>query len=325
MALPVRLMRFKATLKASARRFDRWWYRRRHRLGALTAGRPGEPELRCFERLDQYQSYLAQAASRQQARAAIAQDCIVPGKRFYVPGYCEPCEKAVDFLVDYHGTSEVDRASGQPNWRERLVCPCGLNNRMRLALHVFRRHCRPAAADALYLTEQLSPLYRWMSSRYPKLVGSEYLGSQLPFGMTRADGIRNETITALSFEDNRFDHLLSFDVLEHVPEYAQALRELQRVLKPGGYFLFTVPFIATRQETLVRARARTDGSVEHLLPAEYHADVLRAEGCLCFYHFGWDLLDACRDAGFSNARLLALWSREFGYLGPEQLLFLARK
>jgi SAM-dependent methyltransferase len=47
--------------------------------------------------------------------------------------------------------------------------------------------------------------------------------------------------TKLDYTDNTFDLVTSIEVLEHVDELDQALREIRRVLKPGGRFAFTTP------------------------------------------------------------------------------------
>jgi hypothetical protein len=66
--------------------------------------------------------------------------------------------------------------------------------------------------------------------------------------------------------------------------------------------------------------------VVHLLPPEYHGDPVTDTGCLCFYHFGFDLLDVCKSAGFAEAHALLYYDSHFGYLGfGEQVVFLARK
>ena len=54
---------------------------------------------------------------------------------------------------------------------------------------------------------------------------------------------------------------------------------------------------------------RDDGTIEHLHPPEYHGDPLDPGGCLCFHHFGWDLLDLLRDAGFRSVTAYSVWSR----------------
>jgi ubiquinone/menaquinone biosynthesis C-methylase UbiE len=45
----------------------------------------------------------------------------------------------------------------------------------------------------------------------------------------------------LPFEDNMFDFVISFQVIEHVPEELNFIQEAKRVLKPGGKFFITTP------------------------------------------------------------------------------------
>ncbi len=49
-------------------------------------------------------------------------------------------------------------------------------------------------------------------------------------------------ITAIPEPDASFDAILCTEVLEHLPEPALALRELTRLLKPGGTLIITAPF-----------------------------------------------------------------------------------
>jgi hypothetical protein len=65
--------------------------------------------------------------------------------------------------------------------------------------------------------------------------------------------------------------------------------------------------------------------VKHLLPPEYHGDPLSSNGCLCFYHFGWEILDELNTIGFKDANALLYWSQDYGYLGEEQIIFTATK
>ena len=48
-------------------------------------------------------------------------------------------------------------------------------------------------------------------------------------------------VMALPFADNSIDLLLALDVIEHLDDDAAALRELTRVLRPGGHLLLHVP------------------------------------------------------------------------------------
>lgn len=47
--------------------------------------------------------------------------------------------------------------------------------------------------------------------------------------------------TALPFPDCSFDAVTMFDLLEHVPDDRQAIRETLRVLRPGGVLLISTP------------------------------------------------------------------------------------
>ena len=48
-------------------------------------------------------------------------------------------------------------------------------------------------------------------------------------------------ITRMHYQDNIADYFLCFHVLEHIKEEAQALREIRRILKPGGKAILQVP------------------------------------------------------------------------------------
>lgn len=72
-------------------------------------------------------------------------------------------------------------------------------------------------------------------------------GYRYPKGTVNAD------ITQLPYSDHTFDFILCIHVLEHVPDDALAMRELYRVLKPGGSALIQVPMdndLAVTQEDL---------------------------------------------------------------------------
>lgn len=289
--------------------------------GAGIAGRLPLRGMRVFRIRDypQYCVHLSKMRGLHAQYQATEQSLVPAGcQEFTVSGFSYPAGRTVDFAVDFRFSSQ-----GRVNWRERLVCPItGLNNRMRAAFHLLHLEASPYPDDAVYISEQVTPLYRFLAPRVCNLTASEYLGSKVPLGGTDENGIRNEDLTRLTFPDQSFDCVVSLDCFEHFPSYRRAFEECRRVLKPGGRMLCSVPFSGLRENT-VRARLADDGTVQHLLEPIYHGDPMSKEGCLCFTHFGWEMLDQLRAAGFRDAYAALFWSKEFGYLGGEQILFVA--
>jgi SAM-dependent methyltransferase len=68
-------------------------------------------------------------------------------------------------------------------------------------------------------------------------------------------------------EDARFDHVLLTQVLEHLPEPAKVLKELHRVLKPGGTLWLTAPLFYAEHEKPYDFFRYTRFGIRHLLEA----------------------------------------------------------
>ncbi len=239
-------------------------------------------------------------------------------------GYCEACEKLMPLQLDWLSSDRVT-----PNYRERLICPaCQLNNRQRYTLGLVKRLLRqwPEPIPEIYLYEQITPFYHYIQ-RYFKsalITGSEYFGFEHQSGEV-IDGIRHEDALALSFADEAMAMIVSNDVYEHVPDYHLALQEAFRVLQPGGRLVFSIPFYADREQTKPRA-VLEEGQIRHLQPEQYHGNPMLNKGSLVFHDFGWDILEACRQAGFNQAYVLAYYSVFYGHVGNgSQQVFIAEK
>jgi SAM-dependent methyltransferase len=111
-------------------------------------------------------------------------------------------------------------------------------------------------------------------------------------------GVRCENLESLTFADEQFDLVTSTGVMEHVEDDLAAYAEVRRVLKPGGYYVFTVPYSDDSPRTVIRARRQPDGSVAHLEPPEYHSDPFRGDGAVFTWrNYGRDIVDTMRSAG----------------------------
>jgi len=274
-----------------------------------------------FQSYDEHEAYLWRDSVEIVARLA-EESRLVPARTGQsIRGFCYVCRGMRSFAVS------ISAATGRPNWRETLTCEtCGLWTRVRAALQVIETDLHLGPNSTVYITEQCTPLFGHLKSKYRNLIGSEFLGDDVSPGSLNANGVRHEDLTNLSFGDESFDYILSFDVFEHVPEFRTAFEECFRCLKPGGVLAFSVPFVASSRSIIVRATVDVDGRIHHLLPPETHGDPVRFEGSLCFYHYGWQLLDMLRSIGYIDVRALSCWSRELCVIGGgEQLMFVAGK
>lgn len=87
-------------------------------------------------------------------------------------------------------------------------------------------------------------------------------------------------ITCLPVPDGAFDAVLCTEVLEHVPEPLAALRELSRVLRPGGWLFLSAPLGAgLHQQPFHYYGGYTPHFYRHFLPPlDLELQVVRPNG-----------------------------------------------
>jgi len=146
-----------------------------------------------------------------------------------------------------------------------------------------------------------------------------YLPDQ-PWGAELGPNYFNQDLQRLSFANESFDIALTSDVMEHVRDCDAAHRELFRVLKAGGAYIFTVPFDPDSEHHI--QLVDTSGAEDvFLCKPHFHGDPLTG-GVIAYRVFGQELLGDLEAVGFET---------QFEVLErPEQLVisgdvFVARK
>jgi SAM-dependent methyltransferase len=99
----------------------------------------------------------------------------------------------------------------------------------RHAFELYRRGARVVAFDLD--AEELAGV--------EKMFGAMRLEGEVPEDAS-AETVQGDAL-ALPFPDDHFDKIIASEVLEHIPDDMRAMRELLRVLKPGGRLAVTVP------------------------------------------------------------------------------------
>lgn len=132
--------------------------------------------------------------------------------------------------------------------------------------------------------------------RLPFYSGSEFRDEHDT--VTNSPGARSEDLTRLTYPDQSFDLILTSETLEHVPDLSAALREIHRVLAPGGRHLFTVPVLPETRKTYARATLGPDGSIQDRSPRICHPG--GDWGYPVFTEFGTDLPELLTQAGFQT-------------------------
>jgi glycosyltransferase involved in cell wall biosynthesis/tetratricopeptide (TPR) repeat protein len=142
--------------------------------------------------------------------------------------------------------------------------------------------------------------FRQYFADLPNYINS-YFWQDVPLGEYRQN-LQCQSLENLTYSDFTFDLIITSDILEHIRRPWQALSEIWRVLKPGGYHIFTVPVTAPMPETTVARVDTTSDRDIHLLPPKYHSAPIPEGGrrqSLVYTDFGSDLVNLLKQTGFA--------------------------
>jgi|RhiMethySRZTD1v2_1073278.scaffolds.fasta_scaffold09752_7 SAM-dependent methyltransferase len=178
-------------------------------------------------------------------------------------------ERAVinDALASAWRLSASERADFDE--REGHACAtCQMSKRVRMLLWSIRR-LFPASGGLRVLhfnqINYLSPALRALGD-VTETCHQEGMGRGAKMG-----DLVNEDICQLTLPNNHFDLAIHSETLEHVFDFNKALSEVDRVLKPGGVQVYTVPLLHSRS-TRQRMQRPAYGRLLDLLPRSYHGN-----------------------------------------------------
>jgi len=154
---------------------------------------------------------------------------------------------------------------GYGKQRENALSPSTLSLERHRLLWLFLKN------ETNFFTAKLRVLHfapeQCFLKQFKTLKNLDYTTTDLesPIADVKAD------ICNLPFEDNYYDVILCNHVLEHIPNDTKAMKELYRVLKPGGMGIFQIPQDLSREKTFEddsitdkKERASIFGQYDHV-------------------------------------------------------------
>ena len=190
--------------------------------------------------------------------------------------------------ADFHPRHMTGRVSERRDHLSGSVARRQLSGTGHLEQPIARRDGWVSATDPARRICRHGKPERGISKRLCRLGNIDYTAIDLD---GRQDALKAD-LTALPFT-SQFDLVLCSHVLEHIPDDHKALREMRRVLRPGG--------IAVMQHPIDRGREKTFEDWAITTPEErdrifFQSDHVRI--------YGRDIEDRIRNAGFAVQMVL---------------------
>lgn len=184
---------------------------------------------------------------------------------------CPVCEKTFSRFLPY-GYHEV---------RNNVLCPACFSLERHRLIWIYLRNKTDLFNKNLVVLH-IAP-EQCFYNKFKKLKNLKYTTGDLesPLADVKLD------VQNMPFEDNIFDIVICNHVLEHVEDDFKAMREILRVLKPGGIAIMLVPILFDMKKTY------EDPSI--IKPSERLKHFLQKDH---YRIYGADYIDRVKKAGF---------------------------
>jgi SAM-dependent methyltransferase len=246
-----------------------------------------------------------------------------------IKGFCNIAAAPSDFVITDPNFREnvFSSVSNSTNRQRTLVCGISMavfGHPLATLPHITRYINQNGLK--VYTAEANSALFTALKQLIkPELFFfSEYFDGKYPSGEL-VGGIMHQDLQATSFKDATFDLVLTSDVLEHVPDALKAEKEIVRILKPGGTYCFTVPFLPYGDRDKLMATQDEHGKINFLAEPQYHGDPLRSEGSLVFRIFSYNELKSRFENSGCTTHFYRFWSKTLGILDTGNFVHLVTR
>ncbi len=162
---------------------------------------------------------------------------------------CNVCnasyQKFVPDLPFPENREALDKHKVIAGYGENILCPnCMSTARERLVIALLGEHDL-GGKNILHLSPEKN-VYHFLRGT-ARVVTADLLPG---FYKTIDGQVQKEDATQLSFGNGSFDWVIGNHILEHIPDDIKAMKEIFRVLKPGGRAVLQVPYSEVLKSTI---------------------------------------------------------------------------
>ncbi|WP_413436908.1 class I SAM-dependent methyltransferase [Sulfuriferula sp. GW1] len=214
----------------------------------------------------------------------------IPYKWRFSKGECPLCNKSV--FLSFRRDPFMTRC---------LKCRTNITN-LALITAIKKFFKAPYTGKSAYELSSYGCTLAWLRSHWPTVVASEYFPGKKPGSVI--DGVLNQDVQQLTFENESFDLVTSNQVFEHVPDDILGYAECFRVLRQDGALIFSVPLYDT--DRTARIAFLDQGNIVFCGNPEYHDSRLAGANSVPVFwrHSSRDIVERVKTAGFRKVELM---------------------